>query len=137
MIKQVLVGSKRYDIQQKSIVILDGEQVGASFDGPTSVITIAETLGDGAKPHALLHEIVHSILFDGGYYEENEKEKLVNDLAQQIILLIRQNPHLVRYIQKTAEINQAVSESQGMSVGSKLFQGNSVPLMSDGDDEDD
>lgn len=112
MIKQVMVGSKRYDIRQDSIVLLGGEQVGAKFDGETSTIVIAETLSNGAKPHALMHEIVHSILFDGGYDTENDNEKLVNDIAQQIILLIRQNPHLVKYVQDTGQVNQTIIVEQ-------------------------
>lgn len=112
MVKQVMVGSKRYDVQQHQLVLLDGEQVGAKFDGVTSTIVVAETLAEGAKPHALIHEVVHSILFDGGYMEENDNEKLVNDLAQQFILLIRQNPHLIRYIQDTGMVDQATIDSQ-------------------------
>lgn len=128
MVKQVMVGSKRYDVHQKSIVLLDGEQVGAKFDGATSTIIVAETLAEGAKPHALIHEVVHSILFDGGYVEENDNEKLVNDLAQQLILLIRQNPHLIRYIQDTGTVDQATIDSQ-----SELDA--TLPLI--GGDEDD
>lgn len=112
MIKQVMVGSKRYDIRQDSIVLLGGEQVGAKFNGETSTIVIAETLSNGAKPHALMHEIVHSILFDGGYDTENDNEKLVNDIAQQIILLIRQNPHLIKYVQDTGQVNQTIIVEQ-------------------------
>lgn len=112
MVKQVMVGSKRYDVCQKPVVLLDGEQVGAKFDGETSAIIVAETLAEGTKPHALIHEVVHSILFDGGYVEENDNEKLVNDLAQQIILLIRQNPHLIRYIQDTGTVDQTTIDSQ-------------------------
>lgn len=128
MVKQVMVGSKRYDVQQKSIVLLDGEQVGAKFDGETSTIIVAETLAEGAKPHALIHEVVHSILFDGGYMEENDNEKLVNDLAQQLILLIRQNPHLIRYIQYTGTVDQTTIDPQ-----SELDT--TLPLI--GGDEDD
>lgn len=128
MVKQVMVGSKRYDVQQHQLVLLDGEQVGAKFDGETSTIIVAETLAEGAKPHALIHEVVHSILFDGGYMEENDNEKLVNDLAQQFILLIRQNPHLIRYIQDTGIVDQATIDSQ--------FELNTtLPLI--GGDEDD
>ena len=128
MVKQVMVGSKRYDVHQESIVLLDGEQVGAKFDGVTSTIIVAETLAEGAKPHALIHEVVHSILFDGGYMEENDNEKLVNDLAQQFILLIRQNPRLIRYIQDTGTVDQATIDSQ-----SELDA--TLPLI--GGDEDD
>ena len=110
MIKQVMVGSKRYDIREDKVVLLGGEQVGAKFEGDTSTIVIAATLGTGAKPHALVHEIVHSILFDGGYTAENDNEKLVNDLAQQLILLIRQNPHLVKYLQQTGTVDQTITE---------------------------
>ena len=127
MIKQVMIGSKRYDIRQNKVVLLDGEQVGAKFEGETSTIVIADTLGIGAKPHALMHEIVHSVLFDGGYIAENDNEKLVNDLAQQIILLIRQNPHLVRYLQDTANVDQTVVT---------VPMDEQIPMM-DGGDEDD
>lgn len=110
MIHQVMVGDKCYNVRQESVVLIDGEQVGAKFDGETSTIIIAKTLGYGAKPHAVMHEIVHSILFDSGYTTENDNEKLVNDLAQHIVLLIRQNPHLVRYIQSTAKMNQSIDD---------------------------
>lgn len=127
MIKQVMIGSKRYDVHQKSIVV-DGEQVGAKFDGVTSTIIVAPTLAEGAKPHALIYEVICSILFEEGYMYEMGNEKLVNDLAQQIILLIRQNPHLIRYIQDTGTVDQATVDSQ-----SELDA--TLPMM-DGDEDD-
>lgn len=132
MIKQIMVGSKRYEVQQKNVVLLDGEQVGARFDGETSTIIIAGTLGIGAKPHALMHEIVHSILFDGGYAAENDNEKLVNDIAQQIILLIRQNPHLVKYIQSTGTVDQSRVDTP--SIGD--LNDDQIRMMVEGDEDD-
>ena len=128
MIKQVMVGSKRYDIREDKVVLLDGEQVGAKFEGDTSTIVVASTLGTGAKPQALVHEIIHSILFDGGYATENDNEKLVNDLAQQFILLVRQNPHLIRYIQQTAEVDQSISEID------PNFEQDQISMVGDEDD---
>ena len=128
MIKQIMVGSKCYDIHEDKIVLLDGEQVGARFDGQTSTIVVAETLGVGTKPHALMHEIVHTILFDEGYTKENDNEKLVNDLAQQFILLVRQNPHLVKYLQQTATVDQSIVEV------SPFFNRDQIQMTGDEDD---
>lgn len=58
---------------------------------------------DEVKRATLMHEIVHGILRQGGYYDECDNEGLVNLLSFALVDLIRANPQLITYVQEQGE----------------------------------
>lgn len=110
MLKEVLVGSRVYTIQTAPGVFMNGQQVQAMVDYEVGNIVVDSTLNEKFQPHALVHEITHGILAAGCWNDENDNEKLVDYIAEHIVLLIRQNPHLVKYIQRSGEIDMSDEE---------------------------
>lgn len=105
MVNEVLIGSRGYTVDVVPGVIFNGQQVQAMIDHETSSIMIDERLGDKTKPHALMHEIVHGILCSGGWHKADDNEQLVDYVAEHIVLLIRQNPQLIDYIQRSGVLD--------------------------------
>ena len=105
MLKEVMIGSRVYEIQTAPGVFLNGQQVAAMVDYESGNIVVDSHLNKKFQPHALVHEITHGILAAGQWDKENDNERLVDYIAEHIVLLIRQNPHLVKYIQDTAKID--------------------------------
>ena len=100
-----MIGSRVYTVSVSPGVIFNGSQVQAMVDHETAHIAIDEKLGEKFQPHALVHEVTHAILASGGWYKEDDKEQLVDYIAEHIVLFIRQNPHVVEYIQRTGKLD--------------------------------
>ena len=113
MLKEVIVGSRVFKIEMAPGVFMNGQQVQAMVDYESGNIIDDKTLYEKFHPHVLVHEITHGILASGLWEKENDNEQFVDYLAEHIVLLIRQNPHLVKYIQETGEIDMTSMESKG------------------------
>ena len=55
------------------------------------IIGCWDVLKKDAKQHTLAHEIVHVILFQGGYNELNDNELFVSMMADSILQIVKDN----------------------------------------------
>ena len=61
-----------------------------TFNPFTNVITIMERAPEQMF-HTLLHECVHGMLYALGYHSDEHDEKLVDGLAYQLFMLVKDN----------------------------------------------
>lgn len=101
MIEEVSLSAIKYKVVKTNETILSGgQECGGEVDYNTCEILISERkIANDRVPFVLMHEIVHAMLFERGFEEENDNEKLVSGIATGIIDFIRNNDEAVRYIQ--------------------------------------
>lgn len=104
MVESVMVDAVQYRVEQDGdTIVVDGQECGAcvNYDGALIRIRDPASLDVGAQAKTLMHEIVHAILFERGRREEFANEELVDALASGFVNLVRQNPDLIEFIQRT------------------------------------
>lgn len=100
----VKVDNVDYKIISKEKVFLNGRLVFGAIDYVTSEIEIAN--GDVSLPNqkvTLMHEIVHAIAQERDIkdllpQDNDQMEKLVNEIAKGMLQVIRDNPELIKFI---------------------------------------
>ena len=75
-------------------VISQGEAKAGEIDHFKSTIKICSELTDDHKKIVLLHEALHAILMQLGFYEEHDNENLICSLSTSIYQLIKDNESL-------------------------------------------
>lgn len=75
-------------------VISQGEAKAGEIDHFKSTIKICSELDDDHKKIVLLHEALHAILMQLGFYEEHDNENLICSLSTSIYQLIKDNKSL-------------------------------------------
>ncbi len=100
----VKVDNVDYKIISKEKVFLNGRLVFGAIDYVTSEIEIANA--DVSLPNqkvTLMHEIVHAIAQERDIkdllpQDNDQMEKLVNEIAKGMLQVIRDNPELIKFI---------------------------------------
>lgn len=69
-----------------------------------ATIWLREDMPDAVKRQTLMHEIVHGMLNEIGHDVERDDEGLVNGLASQLVMLLRDNPDFALYFANASKI---------------------------------
>ena len=88
--KKIKIGNLNYDIK---LLDLEDKKLGES-NHKYQWIKLHPDLKQESKEETLIHEVIHQILDDSGYFEESDNEKLVNILANGIYQVFRDNEFL-------------------------------------------
>lgn len=95
----VMIDTTRYDIETTDEnIIVGGRECSGDISYWEGRIRVAASMGNTVKQQTLMHEIVHGIMHRRGLDDYRTDEKLVDQLANGFINLIRANPELVRCI---------------------------------------
>ena len=108
MLKNILVDAVNYRIEPTDeILILDGQEVGATVDYNLGLIKIRNNnvVGEGVRTKVIMHEAIHALLHERGFFEASNDESLVEGLAAGVVNLIRTNPALVELITNRNRFN--------------------------------
>ena len=101
VLTNVMIDAVNYKIEPTDeVLICDGRECGATVDFNLSTIKVRneDTVGEGKQAKLIMHEVMHALLYERGFYEEAENEELVDGLAAGLVNLIRANPKLVEFI---------------------------------------
>lgn len=60
-------------------------------------IGVKKNLGHTIKCHTIVHEVIHAICTTKGMFTQKEKD--VETMTEAFIHFIKENPHIVKYIQ--------------------------------------
>lgn len=95
MKKKIKIGFKEYEIVKQPEVVdgMHGECFGLiSLD--EEVIKISTKYNQNQQNATFLHEIVHAIFEKLDMHEAKNDEMLVNQLATELYVMIKENPHI-------------------------------------------
>lgn len=88
--KLLKVGNLLYDVGELNV---DDKELGKS-NHKYQWIKLHPDLKTENKEETLIHEVLHQILDDAGYFDESDNEKLVNTLANGIYQVLKDNEFL-------------------------------------------
>lgn len=95
--KKVKIGGKTYSIKITDKMNLGKFNVSAEIDFYNLIIRIAPNSKDKVMAD-FIHELIHGILDFLGYKNHNEKK--VDELANALLMVIRDNPEIVEWWQQ-------------------------------------
>jgi len=105
--KKIKVLSRDYTVRSMTDHEASDSQAFGKCDRDNALILIAPSLSGQIKPTALLHELIHAIIFEMGIYKAfDEGDKVVTEedittiMANGLAAVIRDNPGLMPDIQK-------------------------------------
>ena len=91
----IRIGSIEYEVEDKEMLVLGGQQCYGMIDFEQSKIFLDTTLTSRQRIETtLLHEIVHGLLYHRSLKEESQNEVLVDEIAVALHQLIKDNPIL-------------------------------------------
>ena len=91
----IRIGSIEYEVEDKEMLVLGGQQCYGMIDFEQSKIFLDTTLTSRQRlEQTFLHEIVHSLLYHRSLKEEAQNEVLVDEIAVALHQLIKDNPIL-------------------------------------------
>lgn len=102
--EKVLIDDIEYKVEEVSHkeLQLSSEDLKGEYWGDTrykqASIHICEGMADDEVKITLVHEIIHAILHERGFDQQNEDEAMVDGLAHALRMLAKQNPELIREI---------------------------------------
>lgn len=97
----VLIDDIEYKIEEISHkeLQLSGKDLKGNYWGDTrykeASIRVCEGMADDETKITLVHEIIHAILQERGFDQQNNDEALVDGLAHALRMLVKQNPKLI------------------------------------------
>lgn len=102
--EKVLIDDVEYKIKEVSHreLQLSNEDLKGEFWGDTrykpASIRICEGMAEDEAKITLVHEIIHAILQERGFDQQNNDEAMVDGLAHALRMLAKQNPELIREV---------------------------------------
>lgn len=102
--KYVLIDDIQYKVKEVSHhkLQLSNEDLQSEIFGDTrykkASIRICEGMAEDEVKTTLVHEIIHAILQERGFDQQNNDEAMVDGLAHALRMLVKQNPELVREV---------------------------------------
>ncbi len=102
--KSVLIDDIEYKIEEVSHkeLQLSSEDLKGDYWGETrykhACIRICEGMAEDEAKITLVHEIIHAILQERGFDQQNNDEAMVDGLAHALRMLVKQNPELIREV---------------------------------------
>ncbi|EPC24522.1 hypothetical protein [Lacticaseibacillus paracasei] len=102
--EKVLIDDIEYKVEEVSHkeLQLSSEDLKGDYWGETcykqASIRICEGMADDEVKITLVHEIIHAILQERGFDQQNNDEAMVDGLAHALRMLAKQNPELVREV---------------------------------------
>jgi len=102
--QEIHVGSIIYKIEEKENLTYDDHQSNERVYGLTcydkQTIYIEKNLEDDVKKVVLLHEILHTLLFNGGEDDINTKiHRIIDLIAHQLMEFFIKNPDFYKHLQ--------------------------------------
>ncbi len=91
---KVKIGYKEYEIVKKDEVIDLPNECYGKIEFDEEKIYIAEKFNRNQQKATFLHEVLHGILKKLDMHELNDNEVTVNQIAQELYMLIIDNPHI-------------------------------------------
>lgn len=88
---ELKIGWMNCKIKFKKKLFLDGDEVDGYFDPKKQIIVIDKSLPNDLRTKTLLHEIIHALLFVQGRHEDYADENLVDGMANNILMLLKNN----------------------------------------------
>ncbi len=90
-----------YDIQIRELDPSDAEKNYGLFHSEKMEIHLRKEFSSAQQAaDTLLHEVLHAVWHIAGLSHKDGEERLVATLATQICAVVRQNPDIVRFLQK-------------------------------------
>lgn len=97
-VDNIQIGVLSYDIVQgKALRDVSEEWQLGEINYGEAKIHLDDDLTPQVRKQTLMHEIVHGMLNEIGHEEARDDEGLVNGLANQLIMLLQNNPDFVEY----------------------------------------
>ncbi|ASU12196.1 hypothetical protein BKQ19_05300 [Lacticaseibacillus paracasei] len=102
--KSVLIDDIEYKVEEVSHkeLQLSSEDFKNEYWGETrckqASIRICEGMADDETKITLVHEIIHAILQERGFDQQNNDEAMVDGLAHALRMLVKQNPELIKEV---------------------------------------
>jgi len=102
--KLVLIDDIEYKVEEvsKKELQLTSEDLKGDYWGDTrykkASIRICEGMAEDEAKITLAHEIIHAILHERGFDQQNNDEAMVDGLAHALRMLAKQNPELIKEV---------------------------------------
>lgn len=102
--EKVFIDDIEYKVEEVSHkeLQLSSEYLKGEYWGDTrykqASIRICEGMADDEAKITLVHEIIHAILQERGFDQQNNDEAMVDGLAHAFRMLAKQNPELIKQI---------------------------------------
>lgn len=102
--EKVLIDDIEYKVDEVSNkeLQLTSEDLKGNYWGDTrykkASIRVCEGMAEDEVKITLVHEIIHAILQERGFDQQNNDEALVDGLAHALRMLAKQNPELIKEI---------------------------------------
>ena len=90
MNKKIKIGNLVYEVENMEDSFEQDDYLGRTWPSK-QVIRINPNISKELTEQTLLHEIIHCILDQGGYNQENQDEKLVNYISSSIYQVLKEN----------------------------------------------
>lgn len=91
------IGPLKWDVKVDETFALEAADLLGLTHHPTTTIYVSSTAGEERRREVLLHEILHACIESHSVSHEDE-EMLVTEVAPVLLDVLRQNPHLVKYL---------------------------------------
>lgn len=102
--KSVLIDDIEYTVEEVSHkeLQLTSEDLKGEYWGDTrykqASFRICEGMSEDEAKITLVHEIIHAILHERGFDQQNNDEAMVDGLAHALRMLAKQNPELIKEV---------------------------------------
>lgn len=102
--EKVLIDDIEYKVEEVSNkeLQLSSEDLKGNYWGDTrykkASIRVCEGMAEDEVKITLVHEIIHAILQERGFDQQNNDEALVDGLAHALRMLVKQNPELIKEV---------------------------------------
>lgn len=102
--EKVLIDDIEYKVEEVSHkeLQLSSEDLKGDYWGETrykqASIRVCEGMAEDEVKITLVHEIIHAILQERGFDQQNNDEELVDGLAHALRMLVKQNPELIKEV---------------------------------------
>lgn len=90
---EIKILGQKYNLELKPIVSREEERAGQVCYA-TNTITLCSDLKPNHLQITLLHEVIHALLFQLGFYDETDNENLVCALSQSLYQVLVDNPEI-------------------------------------------
>ena len=104
LLEKVLIDDVEYTVEEVSHkeLQLTSEDLKGEYWGDTrykqASFRICEGMSEDETKITLVHEIIHAILHERGFDQQNNDEAMVDGLAHAFRMLAKQNPELIKQI---------------------------------------
>lgn len=104
MPRRVVVGSRIYRIVDMDDLYVSRSKRQGEVNFAHGEIAIWGHLRGPSVAETLLHELFHCCYYSGDLEDDDTEEKTVSVLSHQMIQVMRDNPELIRWMQKQSSV---------------------------------